>query len=89
MGPNEGRTILLLRRHGHSMALIGEILDRSTSFIHRHVHAQAWILRAHVRDLRKLPAAFKLRTAWIRRRLMLKLHLGWLLFALGEKDEPP
>lgn len=99
---NEARTVVMLRRKGHAMTAISQLLGaaagigrRSLSYVQRICQANrqgvglpgATIGRCL--DLRKLKGPDRSAVAKRRLKSLLKTWAAWLAFLRGEVDEPP
>ena len=79
----EAAAVIILRRKGQSINNISNFLGRSCSFVYR-------ILKNLTKfDLRKLPAAYRIKNAFFNRRMLEKLWNFWEMWILGEGAKPP
>lgn len=87
--PRIKATLIKLSNLGYSINQLAKAFNRSTSFVHKCVRTSIIRGLAHFIDKRKLPAATRLRTSSLRRKMLSKFIIGWLQFAKGEVDKPP
>ena len=87
--PREHAAIIMLRRHGHRINHIAELMFRSTSYIHKILTHAKMIGSLPVIDQRKMQNKTRLRES-LNRWKSLSIHiLQWQGFIEGSEDKPP